>query len=148
MVTNLFPSRLIKCGYCKLKCKSRSVSKNDDALPPMLPNDVLFKLHAANDGGALPVVLPNPTLLLPVRNVCGTGISWDLNVRLELCIFTANDNDVRSGGNGIISVSLVIDTEHNLQKRREKKKKDIELTVIWIWIRLEYDSAICQVFMN
>lgn len=106
---------MIKCGYCKSKCKSRSVSKNGDELPPMLPNDVLFKLHAANDGGALPVVLlPNPTLLLPVRSVCGTGISWDLNVRFELCIFTANDNDVRSGGNGIMSVSRVIDSEHNL----------------------------------
>lgn len=44
-------------------------------------------------------------------------------MRFELCIFTANDNDVRSGGNGIISVSRVIDNEHNLQNRREKTPK-------------------------
>lgn len=119
----LFPSRLIKCGYCKLKCKSKSVSKNGDAAfpPPILPNDVLFVLHAANDGGALPLELPIPKLLLPVRNVCGTGISSDLNVRLELCIFTANDNDVISDGNGVISVSFVIESEHSLQEKNKSK---------------------------
>lgn len=118
---HLFPSRLIKCGYCKLKCKSKSVSKNGDVVaPPRL--DVLFKLHAANDGGPLPALLLIPTLLLPVRSDCGTGISCDLNVRLELCILTANDNDVRSGGNGIMSDSLVIDNEHNLRKNTGKKR--------------------------
>lgn len=112
----------MKCGYCKLKCKSKSVSKNGDIVaPPRL--DVLFKLYAANDGGPLPVLLLMPTLLLPVRSDCGTGISCDLNVRLELCILTANDNDVRSGGSGIMSDSLVIDNEHNLRKNENGKKR-------------------------
>lgn len=44
-------------------------------------------------------------------------------MRFELCIFTANDNDVRSGGNGIISVSRVIDNEHNLQKKEKEMKR-------------------------
>lgn len=68
MFTNLLPSRLIKCGYCKLKCKSRSASKNGVELPLLPPKEVLFKLHVANDGGPLPVAL-----LLPIRY--GTGIS-------------------------------------------------------------------------
>lgn len=82
---------------------------------------MLFIVYAVNDGGALTVV-PIPTLLLLVRNGCGTGISCERNVRLELCIFTANDNDVKSGGNGIISVRRVIDNEHNLEA---KKKQNI-----------------------
>ena len=48
---------------------------------------------------------------------CGTGISCDRKVRLELCILTASDSDVRSGGSGDNNESLVIVREHNLKRK-------------------------------
>lgn len=93
-------------------------------MPPILPNDALFVLDIANDDGALHVPLlfdiPPTALLLPVRNICGTGISCDRNVRFELCIFTANDSDVRSGGNGVNNVRRDIVNEHNLKLNGNK----------------------------
>lgn len=51
---------------------------------------------------------------------CGTGISCDRNVRFELCILTANDNDDKSDGNGVKSDRRVIVSEHNLEEKRKK----------------------------
>lgn len=50
---------------------------------------------------------------------CGTGISWERSVRLELCILTASESDVRSAGRAVSSDRRVIVSEHNLE--REEK---------------------------
>lgn len=47
-------------------------------------------------------------------NDCGTGISCERSVLLELCIFTASDSDVRSGGSGVSNERRVIVREHSL----------------------------------
>jgi hypothetical protein len=56
----------------------------------------------------------------------GTGISCDLSVRFELCIFTANDNDVRSGGNVVNKDKRVIFSEHNLEKKRKNARESVK----------------------
>jgi hypothetical protein len=89
----LLPSLFKKCGYCKLKCKSSSVSSNGGLLSWIPPND--------DDG--------------TVDN-CGKGISCERSVLFELCIFTAKDNDVRSAGRVVNKDNLVIVREHNLKR--------------------------------
>lgn len=93
--TYRLPSRFMKCGYCRLKCKSKSVSSN---------------------GG---LVNEPPPMALGDNIDCGTGISCDLNIRLELCILTANESDVNSGGSGVRSVKRVIVSEHNLKCKKK-----------------------------
>lgn len=83
------PSRFKKCGYCRLKCKSSSISGNGGLLKPYA--DEIWS--------------------------CGTVISCDRSVRFELCILTANESDVMSGGRVVKSDSRVIVKEHNLKKR-------------------------------
>lgn len=88
----LFPSRFKKCGYCKLKCRSSSVSSNGGLLSCMPP--------PIYDG---------------IVN-CGTGISCERSVLFELCILTASDSDERSAGRAVSSDSRVIVSEHNLKR--------------------------------
>lgn len=109
----LFPSRLIKCGYCKLKCKSNSTSKHGDVMDA---DDALYGIDvgALGKDTELPIPVAVP-LILPGKLNWGTGISCDRSVRFELCILTANDNDVRSDGNGVKIVKRVTVNEHNLK---------------------------------
>lgn len=118
--THLFPSRLIKCGYCKLKCKSNSVSKSAVPLPPpRLPYDVLL------------VPAPGVYVPPPTANIdWPTEISCERNVRFELCIFTANDSDDKSDGNGASNDKRVIVSEHNLWKMK-RDKKQIVGEILW-----------------
>lgn len=78
-----------------------------------------------------------PPVVMDVGMVgCGTGISWERNVRFELCILTASDSDAKSGGSGVNSDKRVIVNEHNL------KEKKVELKIIhWIFI---IHSFTCQ----
>lgn len=74
-------------------------------------------------------MLPPPELLLPVRKIGGTGISWERSVRFELCILTASDNDVKSGGKCVNKVSRVIFNEHNLEN---SEKNQNEIYIKWL----------------
>lgn len=71
MITYLLPSRFKKCGYCKLKCKSSSISSIGGLL-------IFIFVPPYDDGIAS----------------CGTGISCERKVLFELCILTAIDSDV------------------------------------------------------
>lgn len=55
----------------------------------------------------------------PVLSDWGTGISCERSVRLELCILTARESDVRSGGSGVSSERRVIVREHSLGMQLE-----------------------------
>lgn len=91
--THLLPSRFKKCGYCRLKCKSSSISGSGGLLSPYA-DDICS---------------------------CGTMISCDRKVRFELCILTANESDVRSGGRVVNRDSRVIVKEHNLQRSKKRE---------------------------
>lgn len=122
-ITNLLPSRFMKCGYCRLKCRSNSVSSNGVPFetPPIFPPPLLV---APPPPAPIPpptvfvvddVIIPPPDPGAIDDNIdWGTGISCDRNVRLELCILTANDNDDKSDGNGVRSDRRVIVNEHSL----------------------------------
>lgn len=92
-------------------------------------NDELLIFEEFNDVGALLMaklfaMLPPPELLLPVRKIGGTGISWERSVLFELCILTASDSDVKSGGKCVNKVSRVIFNEHNLDTSEEKMQRN------------------------
>lgn len=97
--THLFPSRFKKCGYCRLKCKSSSISGSGGLLSPYA-DDICS---------------------------CGTIISCDRKVRFELCILTANESDVISGGRVARRVSRVIVKEHNLKLKEKKEHEKSEI---------------------
>lgn len=151
----------MKCGYWRLKCKSKSASKNAgpaDALAqplpllPILPNDKLLIFAEFKDVGALFIakllaMLPPPELLLPVRYIGGTGISYDRTLRFELCIFTASDSDVKSGGKCVNRDSRVIFNEHNLNQIKLENK--IHMFIAWIPDDLYHSrNTICLSMIN
>lgn len=114
---HLFPSLFRKCGYCKLKWRSKSVSKNGGLRSsPAIPFDWCRTCCCCP---RIPALLPPPP---PGVIICGTGISCERKVRFELCILTANESDVKSGGNGVINDNRVIFKEHNLEGDKRESK--------------------------
>lgn len=126
------PSLLIKCGYCRLKCKSSSVSVSGVPIPafptfPGVPINPEPPITLAI--GELPCMDPI-SLELELADVVNAlplmGISWLRNVLFELCIFTASDSDVVSPGSGVSMDSRVIVNEQSLQRSIEGNKYNIE----------------------
>lgn len=142
---HLFPSRLMKCGYCKLKCKSKSVVIKGVlwfvvVLPPLLISIAVLRLLQPVCMEELLRPAPLTEGLPPLCRFgynddsiaelgllticcwcccccCGIGISWERRMRFELCIFTANDKDVMSLGSAVWIANFVIVNEHNLETK-------------------------------
>lgn len=138
----LFPSLLIKCGYCRLKCKSNSVSVSGiafvvpiPALPtfPGVPISPEPPITLAS--GELPCMEPSLELATEVSALPLMGISWLRSVRFELCIFTARESDVVSPGSGVNIDSRVIVNEQSLQRLSRDISFSIYCLIIFFYVR-------------
>jgi len=125
----LLPSLLIKCGYCRLKCKSSSVSVNGTILLVPIPAFPTFPGVPIKPEppitlaiGELPCIELSRLEATEVRALPLMGISWLRKVRFELCIFTANDNDVVSPGRGVNMERRVIVNEQSLRMEIKSNK--------------------------